>query len=110
MSLKVVILQSAETDLKEIRTCLTKQFSTQTWQNTYANLKAAIRHLGSQPYAGSVPEEIEKLNLSQYRQTLSGMNRIIYEVRGQTFYVHIIAGTRRNLPSLLMKRLLQGNP
>ncbi|WP_367373822.1 type II toxin-antitoxin system RelE/ParE family toxin [Pseudomonas lini] len=110
MSLKVVILQSAETDLKEIRTYLTKQFSTQTWQNTYDNLKAAIRHLGSQPYAGSVPEEIEKLNLSQYRQTLSGMNRIIYEVRGQTIYVHIIADTRKNLPTLLMKRLLQGNP
>lgn len=110
MSLKVVILQSAETDLKEIRTYLTKQFSTQTWQNTYANLKATIRHLGTQPYAGSIPEEIEKLNLSQYRQILSGVNRIIYEVREQTVYVHIIADTRRNLPSLLMKRLLQGNP
>ncbi len=110
MSLKVVILQSAETDLKEIRTYLTKQFSTQTWQNTYANLKAAIRHLGSQPYAGSVPEEIEKLNLSQYRQIVLGMNRIIYEVREQTVYVHIIADTRKNLPTLLMKRLLQRNP
>lgn len=110
MSLKVVILQSAETDLKEIRTYLTKQFSTQTWQNTYANLKTTIRHLGSQPYAGSVPEEIEKLNLSHYRQTLSGMNRIIYEVREQTVYVHIIADTRKNLPTLLMRRLLQGNP
>ncbi|CAI8939649.1 toxin ParE1/3/4 [Pseudomonas sp. IT-P253] len=110
MSLKVVILQSAETDLKGLRTYLIKQFSTQTWQSTYANLKVAIRHLGTQPYAGSIPEEIEKLNLSQYRQILSGMNRIIYEVREQTIYVHIIADTRKSLPTLLMKRLLQGNP
>ncbi|MGV8886978.1 MAG: type II toxin-antitoxin system RelE/ParE family toxin [Pseudomonas sp.] len=108
MSLKVVILQSAETDLKELRTYLIKQFSPQTWQSTYADLKAVIRNLGIQPYAGSIPEEIEKLNLSQYRQILSGMNRIIYEIREQTVYVHIIADTRKSLPTLLMKRLLQG--
>ncbi|MGL6242955.1 type II toxin-antitoxin system RelE/ParE family toxin [Pseudomonas sp.] len=108
MSLKVVILQSAEIDLKELRTYLTKQFSTQTWQSTYTDLKTVIRNLGVQPYAGSIPEEIEKLNLSQYRQILSGMNRIIYEIRGQTVYVHIIADTRKSLPTLLMKRLLQG--
>lgn len=108
MSLKVVILQSAEIDLKELRTYLTKQFSTQIWQSTYTDLKTVIRDLGVQPYAGSIPEEIEKLNLSQYRQILSGMNRIIYEIREQTVYVHIIADTRKNLPTLLMKRLLQG--
>ncbi|VVO22927.1 type II toxin-antitoxin system RelE/ParE family toxin [Pseudomonas fluorescens] len=110
MSFKVVILQSAETDLKELRSYITKQFSAQTWQSTYANLKTAIRHLGPLPYAGSIPEEIEKLNLSQYRQILSGMNRIIYEVRDQTVFIHIIADTRKNLPTLLMKRLLQVNP
>lgn len=110
MSFKVVILQSAETDLKELRTYLTKHFSTQTWQVTYSSLKAAIRHLGTLPYAGSIPDEIEKLNLSQYRQILSGMNRVIYEVREQTVYVHIIADTRKDLPTLLMKRLLQSNP
>ena len=110
MSFKVVILQSAETDLKELRTYLIKQFSNQTWQSTYASLKGAVRNLGAQPYSGSIPEEIEKLNLSQYRQIISGMNRVIYEIREQTVFVHIIADTRKSLPTLLMKRLLQGNP
>jgi plasmid stabilization system protein ParE len=107
MNLKVVILQSAEADLKELRAYLIKEFSNPTWQTTYGSLKNAIRHLGTQPYSGSIPEEIEKLNLSQYRQVLSGMNRIIYEVREKTVFVHIIADTRKNLPALLMKRLLQ---
>jgi plasmid stabilization system protein ParE len=110
MSFKVVILQSAEIDLKDLRTYLTRQFSAQTWQNTFAELKTAIRNLGAMPYSGSIPEEIEKLNLSQYRQTLCGMNRIIYEVRDQTIYIHIIADTRKNLPGFLMKRLLQEKP
>ncbi|MCJ8203099.1 type II toxin-antitoxin system RelE/ParE family toxin [Pseudomonas sp. RGM2987] len=110
MSLKVVILQSAETDIKELRLYLIERFSLQTWQSTYAALKTAIRHLTTQPYAGSIPQEIERLNLGQYRQILSGMNRIIYEVRGQTLYIHIIADSRKNLPALLLKRLLRSNP
>ncbi|RON10812.1 plasmid stabilization protein [Pseudomonas brassicacearum] len=109
MSFDVVILQSAETDLKELRSYLTKHFSSQTWQVTYTALRAAIRHLATQPYAGSIPEEIERLNISQYRQILSGKNRVIYEVRDKTVYIHIIADTRKNLPTLLMKRLLQMN-
>ena len=110
MSLKIVILQSAETDLKELRIYLTERFSVQTWQSTYASLKAAIRHLATLPYAGSIPDEIEKLNLGQYRQILSGMNRIVYEVRGQTIYIHLIVDSRKSLPALLMKRLLRGHP
>ncbi|TWC14853.1 MULTISPECIES: type II toxin-antitoxin system RelE/ParE family toxin [unclassified Pseudomonas] len=109
MSLKIVILQSAETDLKELRTYLIERFSVQTWQSTHTSLKVAIRHLATLPYAGSIPDEIEKLNLGQYRQVLSGMNRIIYEVRGKTIYIHIIADSRKSLPALLMKRLLRGN-
>jgi len=110
MSLKVVILQSAQTDLKELRTYLIKQFSSQTWQSIYADLKTAILGLVDLPYSGSIPEEIEKLNLGQYRQIISGMNRVIYEVREKTVFVHIIVDSRKSLPSLLMKRLLNGNP
>lgn len=109
MSLKVVILQSAESDLKHLRTYLIKQFSSETWHNTYADLKTAIRNLGTLPNAGSIPGEIERLNLVQYRQILSGKNRIIYEIRSQTVYVHIIADTRKDLTALLMTRLLQEN-
>lgn len=110
MSLKVVILQSAQSDLKELRTYLVKQFSTQMWQSTYAGLKNAIFDLADQPYSGSVPEEIEKLHLAQYRQIVIGMNRVIYEVREKTVFVHIIVDTRKSLPTLLMKRLLNSSP
>lgn len=110
MSLKVVILQSAQTDLRELRTYLVRQFSTQTWQSTYADLKTAILGLADLPYSGSIPEEIEKLNLGQYRQIVLGMNRVIYEVRDKTVFIHIIVDTRKSLPALLMRRLLRSNP
>nr|WP_253219605.1 type II toxin-antitoxin system RelE/ParE family toxin [Pseudomonas chlororaphis] len=100
-------MHSAETDLIELRTYLTQRFSTAIWQSSYGNLKQAIRQLATLPYAGVIPEELEQLHIGHYRQILSGMNRIIYEVRDATVYIHVIADTRRDMQSLLMKRLLR---
>ncbi|MEQ1636136.1 MAG: type II toxin-antitoxin system RelE/ParE family toxin [Methylococcales bacterium] len=107
MRFNVIILESAEHDLRELRGYIVKNFSLETWQNTYGKLKAAMRNLNTFPYAGVIPEELEKLNLSQFRQVLSGMNRIIYEVRQDNVYIHIIVDGRCNLKTLLTRRLLR---
>ena len=107
MVFKVVILDSAEQDLKDLRAYLVKNFSEITWQATYTQIKEAIRNLPHFPQSGSIPEEIEELNLTQYRQVLSGMNRIIYEVRHELIYIHIIVDARREMTSLLTRRLLR---
>jgi len=36
----------------------------------------------------------------------AGMNRIIYEVREDTVYIHIVCDTRQNLQGLLLKRIV----
>jgi plasmid stabilization system protein ParE len=105
--MKVVILESAEHDLKELKGYIIKNVCVETWQITYSKIKTAIRNLKSFLYAGSISEELEKLSLSQYRQVLSGMNRIIYEVLLNIIYIHIVMDTRRDLKSLLTKRLLR---
>ena len=107
MKYPVVILQSAEQDLRELRAYLIKQFGNEAWQSSYANLKAAINKLKSFPHSGSTPDALEQLNLSQYRQIISGQNRIIYEVRQKTIYVHVVVDTRRDMKSLLTRRLLR---
>jgi len=109
MGFKVVILDSAEQDLKELRAYILKNFSVETWRTTYAKIKESIRNLQNFPQAGSVPDEIEKLNLSQYRQVVSGMNRVIYEVRLDVIYVHVVVDTRRDMNALLTRRLLRIN-
>jgi hypothetical protein len=35
------------------------------------------------------------------------MNRILYEVRQETVYIHAIIDTRRDLPSFLLRRLVR---
>ena len=107
MSFRVVILDSAELDLKELRAYVLKNFSMETWHTSYTKIKEVIRNLKNFPQAGSIPEEIEKLNLTQYRQVLSGLNRIIYEVRQDVIYIHIVADTRRDMTTLLNRRLVR---
>jgi hypothetical protein len=47
------------------------------------------------------------VNLTQYRQVIPGMNRIVYELRNEVIYIHIVCDTRRNTQSLLTRRLLR---
>ncbi|PIQ52818.1 MAG: plasmid stabilization protein [Comamonadaceae bacterium CG12_big_fil_rev_8_21_14_0_65_59_15] len=105
--MKVVILQCAELDLKDLRVYIIKEFSLSTWQKTLLQIKASIGHLAQFPLLGPIPDELRNLNLTQYRQVLSGMNRIIYEVRQNTVYIHVIVDVRRDMPSFLMRRLVR---
>ena len=86
---------------------IVKNFSVTTWRATYAKLKLAIRNLALFPQLGGIPSELETLNLTQYRQILSGKNRVIYEVRQDAVYVHLIVDARRDLKEVLMQRLLR---
>ena len=105
--MKVVILESAEADLVALRSYIVKNFSTGTWRTTYSKLKQAIRNLAMFPQLGGIPGELESLNLTQYRQILAGKNRIIYEVRHDAVYVHLIVDVRRDLKEVLMQRLVR---
>ena len=105
--MKVVILDSAEQDLRELRSYVVKNFSQATWLKTYSKLKESIRNLATFPLLGAVPPELESLNMNQYRQIISGMNRVIYEPRADAVYIYMIVDTRRDLETLLMQRLMR---
>jgi toxin ParE1/3/4 len=107
MSFQVVFLNSAKLDLQELKAYITKNFGQETWQASYGKLKEAVHGLEDFPLKGKVPEEIQSLNLTQYRQVISGMNRVIYEIRQQTVFIHIVCDTRKDMRSLLTKRLLR---
>lgn len=105
--MKVVLLESAQTDLRALRSYIIGNFSVTTWRDTYEKIKTSIRNLAAHTLLGSIPGELELLNLTQYRQILSGMNRIIYELRQDAIYIHIIVDTRRDLKDVLMQRLMR---
>lgn len=104
--MKVVFLRSAEADLKDLRHYILKNFGATVWASSYGKIKDSVAMIEAHPQAGRIPEELENLSTAQYRQVVSGMNRIIYEVRLDTAYIHLICDTRRDLKSLLMRRLM----
>ena len=109
MSMAVVFLKSAELDLKELKSYLVRSFGKDSWQSSASTIQQTVSMIKSFPLGGTIPEELERLNITQYRQVISGMNRIIYEVRQETIYIHIVCDTRKDMKTLLTKRLLRAN-
>lgn len=105
--MKAVLLDEAQADIRELRQYVTRVFGKATWQETYTGIKATVRNTIAFPLHGHTPPELAELGLSQYRQALSGMSRIIYEVQGDVLYVHIVCDTRKDLRTLLTRRLLK---
>lgn len=105
--MRTVILASAKADLLQLRSYLLKNFSQAVWQASYGKLKESIRSLATFPHLGGIPPELEDLQMRTYRQLICGMNRIIYEVRADTVYIHMIMDTRRDIKAHLMRRLVQ---
>ncbi|MBP0605662.1 MULTISPECIES: type II toxin-antitoxin system RelE/ParE family toxin [Burkholderia] len=106
MTLRVVVLRSAEEDLKRLKRYLVSNFGSATWQTSYRQIKDAIASIRAFPNHGRIPDELANISLGQYREVIAGINRIIYDVRGDTIHVHIVCDTRRDLKSLLMRRLV----
>jgi len=107
MSYAVIILPNAEEDLKEIHSYLVNTFSRKEWLEAYKKIKHALVQLKSFPESGPVFSEVQTLNLFQYRQIMAGINRIVYEIRDNIVYVHIICDSRREMKTLLAKRFFQ---
>lgn len=61
--------------------------------------------LETQPDAGSVPEELAYLGITDYRQLVIPPFRTFYTQAGGHVYVLVIAGGRRYFQSLLRWRL-----
>ncbi len=69
-------------------------------------LMAVAESLSHYPERGSHPKELVALGIKEYRQTSFKPYRVIYRVTGSQVIVHLIADGRRNMQSVLARRLL----
>ncbi|WP_434718201.1 type II toxin-antitoxin system RelE/ParE family toxin [Paraburkholderia sp. A1BS-2L] len=105
--MKVVFLQSARTDLQRLRRYQVTKFGGLIWREALERIQRDVAQLESFPQNGSIPPELAELGIANYRQLVSAMCRIIYEIDDQAFHIHLIVDTRRDLKDLLAKRLLR---
>lgn len=106
MKFKLLILEDAQEDMKDLRRYIVRGFGAETWKPTSVQLAVTFESIKVSPQSGFVPAELSDFGGLSCREALSGQNRIIYEVRGDTIYIHVVTDTRRDLRTLLQKRLL----
>ena len=90
MSRKVIILDVAKPDYREIKSYVKDQFGETVWNEANQEFKTTISNIGSNPEAGKVIEELNDLGEGNFRLRLVRQSRIVYEYDDKFLYVIII--------------------
>ena len=102
----VLLTQGAEQDLESIYDYIAAYDSPANADYVLDRLMKAAEGLATFPERGSYPKELLTLGVKEYRQTFFKPYRMIYRVIGKHAYVYVIADGRRDMQSLLARRLL----
>jgi len=70
-------------------------------------IEKAFSSLSENPERGAYPKELLAIGLREYREIFFKPYRIIYRVMVENVYVMVIADGRRDMQTLLQRRLLQ---
>ncbi len=102
----VQLTPGAEADLVAIQDFAAGHRSLFEADALIAKLLEAIQTLETFPLRGSVPKELAKIGVEDYRQLIVQPYRVIYAIEQETVFVLIVADGRRNMQELLERRLL----
>lgn len=106
MRYAVLLTKGAERDLEAIHDYIAELDSCNSAGYVLDRLLEAAETLATFPERGSYPKELLALGIRDYRQIFFKPYRVIYRVVGQRVYVYLIADGRRDMQSLLTRRLL----
>jgi plasmid stabilization system protein ParE len=105
MSRKVLILNVAKPDFREIKTHVKSQFGEAVWKDVNEEFKTTVNNIGLNPEAGKEIEELKELGQENFKQRLVRQTRIVYEYDDKEVLVHMFIHTKRDFRTHLMKRL-----
>jgi toxin ParE1/3/4 len=106
MSYHVSLTKDAERDLEEIYFYIAEFDSRRSADYVLDRLIQATDALRISPDRGSQVDELRSLGISEYRQVFFKPYRLIYRVHAKQVIVYVVADGRRDLASLLARRLL----
>lgn len=103
---EVLLTGGAERDLESIWDYIAEFASAASANHVLDRLLKVAETLAIFPERGSYPRELIALGIRDYRQASFKPYRVIYRVLGPKVYIHLIADGRREIQSLLARRLL----
>lgn len=107
MALLVQLTEDATQDLAEIYDYLRRHHSPGKADDALEQIESRFLGLSEYSRSGGYPRELLELGVREYREVLSYPYRIICRVLHESVYVLLIADGRRDMQTLLQRRLLQ---
>jgi toxin ParE1/3/4 len=105
---QVVVTEDAENDLEDIVTYIARHDSPRAAQHVLSRILDIADSLRAVPTRGTSPRELRALGDQEYRQVFFKPYRLIYRVVEQQVVIYVITDGRRDMQSLLARRLLGG--
>lgn len=103
---EVLLTAGAEQDLDSIYDYIAEFDSVESANYVLDQLLEVMESLATFPERGVYPKELVALGIHDYRQSFFKPYRVIYRVLGQSVYIYLVADSRRDMQSLLARRLL----
>jgi len=107
MKHRVLLTAGAERDLEEIYDHIAANDSTASADHVLDRLLGVATDLALLPERGSVPKELRALGIREFRQLFFKPYRVICRTVGRDVAIVLIADGRREMQSLLERRLLR---
>lgn len=103
---EVLLTEGAEQDLEAIHDYISEFDCVANANYVLDELMGVVESLSKLPERGSYPKELVGLGIKEYRQTFFKPYRVIYRVTGNQVIIYLIADGRRDMQSVLARRLL----
>jgi toxin ParE1/3/4 len=103
---EVLLTDGAEQDLEAIHDHISEFDCVANANHVLDALMDVVQSLSRFPEQGSYPKELVGLGIKEYRQTFFKPYRVIYRVTGNQVIIYLIADGRRDMQSVLARRLL----
>ena len=103
---KILLTKGAEQDLESIYDYVAEFDSPANAKALLNQLLQTAEKLAKLPERGSYPKELAALGIKEYRQISFKPYRMIYRVAGDQVVIYLVADGRRDMQSLLARRLL----
>ena len=104
---RVRLTEDAEQDLIDIYRYIALHDSVENADYVLDQLESLCSRLTELPERGHVPPELDRVGVTNYREVNFKPYRAIYEVIRQDIFIHCILDGRRDIPSLLERRLIR---
>jgi toxin ParE1/3/4 len=105
MSFSVHFTIRSRTDLRNIHAYISKNDSVENADYVAKEIVRTALTLREFPQRGTHPPELLANQNKRYRQIFFKPYRIVYRIRANVVYIAVIADGRRDMKSLLMRRI-----